>query len=75
MRTTIHMDEKELKKLMALTGSKTKSDAIREAVSAYIHRKGIEELLAARGTIDIDDTWKELRELEKQKFKELHEQN
>ncbi len=50
--------------LLKITQAKTKTEAVRTAVREYLSMKRKEKLLSMRGTMKIDDTWQELRQLE-----------
>lgn len=64
MRTTLDLDEKLIKDLMTVTGVKTKTEAIHLAISEFLRRKKIEQLLALEGKIHLDLDWRELEERE-----------
>jgi len=64
MRTTMRLDGALIKELMAVTGAKTKTEAIHLAISEFLRRKKIEGLLALEGKIQLDLDWRELEELE-----------
>jgi len=63
MRTTLVLDAETLPELMEITGAKSKSEAVRQALEEFIRIKRTEELLSLRGRFDIEDNWRELREL------------
>ena len=64
MRTTLDLDENLVKELMAVTGAKTKTEAVHLAISELLRRKKIEGLLALEGKIRLDLDWRELEERE-----------
>ncbi len=64
MRTTMSLDDGLVKELMKVTGARTKTAAIHLAISEFLRRKKIEELLALEGKIQLDLDWRELEELE-----------
>lgn len=64
MRTTLDLDEKLIKELLAVTGAKTKTGAIHLAISEFLRQKKIEQLLALEGKIHLDLDWRELEERE-----------
>lgn len=66
MRTTLTIDDTIVKEVILLTKKKNRSEAIREALSDYIHQKRRDQLLSLRGNVDIDDNWQALREMEVQ---------
>lgn len=65
MRTTLNIDENVIKDLMRITGAKSKSQAVNQALGAYVRERRIQGLLALRGKLHLDDNWRELREMEK----------
>jgi Arc/MetJ family transcription regulator len=64
MRTTLSLDEGLIKELMAVTGAKTKIEAIHLAISEFVRRKKLEGLKSLSGKIHIDLDWRELEERE-----------
>jgi len=64
MRTTMNLDDKLIKELMAVTGARTKTEAIHLAISEFIRRKKLEGLKALSGKIRIADNWQEMGEVE-----------
>lgn len=54
MRTTLDIPEDLVDEAMKLTGAKTKSQLIREALEAQIERIKRKRLIALKGTIDLD---------------------
>jgi len=70
MRTTINVDDSLFEELMRRTGARTKTAAVRIALEEYIRLMRVKELLSLRGKLEIEDNWRELRELEIQEMKE-----
>ena len=70
MRTTVDIEEKLLKNVVALTGEKSKNKALNKALEEYVRRSRVEELRAMLGKVDLVDNWRELEELE---IKEMDE--
>lgn len=64
MRTTLNINPELLGKVLAETGEKSKGRAVDRAMEAYLRRRAIERLLAARGTFDIEDKTAEWEEEE-----------
>ena len=64
MRTTLNIDDGIIEEVMRFTESDNRSEAIRIALKSYIRQQELREIRAMRGTIDIDDSWRELRALE-----------
>lgn len=74
MRTTMHLDERLVEELMAVTGAKSRTEAIHRAMAELIRRKKLEELKALSGKIRIADNWRALEaaELKEQAARERH---
>jgi Arc/MetJ family transcription regulator len=64
MRTTIHIEDSLFTDLMRLTHAPTKTQAVRDALKEFIRMRRKEELLALRGRLEIEDNWRQLREIE-----------
>lgn len=64
MRTTLNLQDGLIRDLMAVTGAKTKTEAIHLAVSEFLRRKKIEGLLALEGRLPLDLDWRAQEELE-----------
>ena len=64
MRTTINIDDQLFDQIMVLTAASSKTEAVRRALTDYIRLRRKERLLAMRGTMDLSDYWRALRELE-----------
>jgi len=56
MRTTLDISEALIKEAMRVTGAKTKSQVIKEALEAQIKRAKRQRLLSFKGKIDLDVT-------------------
>ena len=65
MKTTISLDNSTLEQLQAYTQTKTAKESIAKAIEEYIRYKQRQELLNCRGSIEIEDNWQALRELER----------
>jgi len=61
MRTTLNVDDDVFRELMAITRAKTKTEAVRVALTEYVRLKRKTNLLALRGNLEIADDWRELR--------------
>ncbi|WP_163380015.1 type II toxin-antitoxin system VapB family antitoxin [Cyclobacterium sp. SYSU L10401] len=61
MRTTLEIPEKLIKEAMELTGAKTKSQLIKEALEDQIARIKRKRLIAYKGTIDLEIDLDDLR--------------
>ncbi len=64
MRTTLTIDDDQVKNLMRITGQSSPVAAIRHALDDYLRQRRKRKVLALRGQIQIDDNWRELRGLE-----------
>ena len=67
MRTTLDIDGKLLDSVVDATGEKTKSKAVNAALTEYIRRKHVQELIDSWGTIIVDDHCEQALKLEEQK--------
>ena len=64
MRTTLTIDDSQIKYLMQITGQKSAVTAIRQALDDYLRQSRKKKVLALRGQVQIADNWRELRALE-----------
>lgn len=64
MRTTVTIDDQAIREVMKLTGEKTAVAAIRVALDRYRRFEAKRRVLALRGEVEIEDTWRQLRKLE-----------
>jgi len=64
MRTTLNIDDCLFHDLLNVTKAKTKTEAVRMALTEYLRMKRKEKVLAMRGKIDIKDDWQKLRQRE-----------
>ena len=64
MRTTITIDDQVIREVMKLTGEKTAVAAIREALDRFRRVEAKRRVLALRGEVAIEDSWRQLRKLE-----------
>ena len=64
MRAALNIDDDILDQVMQFTETTNRSEAVRIALMGYIRQQEIRQMRAMRGTIDIDDTWRELRALD-----------
>lgn len=64
MRTTLELEKNLLDNVVRATGEKSQSKAVTRALEEYLYRKAVERLEELAGTIDVDDVWRELEELE-----------
>ena len=61
MRTTLTVDDFKAADLMVLTGKKSAVAAIRQALDDYLQQARKQKVLALRGQVALDDTWRSLR--------------
>lgn len=59
MRTTLAIDERLLNEAKALSGAKTKKEAIEVALEEFIKRKKAKKLLELEGKMELSFTLKE----------------
>ena len=64
MRTTLTIDDNQVKDLMQITGQSSAITAIRQALDDYLRQARKKKMLALRGQVQIADNWRELRALE-----------
>lgn len=65
MKATISVDNAVLEQLLYYTHAKTPKESIAQAIEEYIRYKQRQELLNCRGSVDIEDNWQQLRDLER----------
>ena len=64
MRMTLTLDDDMAEQLMQLTGEKTPLFAIRRALKDYLVAVRKQKLLALRGQVQVEDSWRQLRQLD-----------
>jgi Arc/MetJ family transcription regulator len=64
MRTTLNIDDFLFQDLMRITRAKTKTEAVRTALTEYLRMKRKEKVLNMRGKLNINDDWQKLRQQE-----------
>lgn len=64
MRTTLTIDDNQVKDLMQITGQSSAVTAIRQALDDYLRQSRKKKVLALRGQVEMADNWRELRALE-----------
>ena len=64
MRMTLTRDDDIAEQLMRLTGEKTPLFAIRHALKDYLVAVRKQKLLALRGQVQVEDSWRQLRQLD-----------
>jgi len=66
MRTTLAIDEKLLEEAKALSGAKTKKEAVKKALVEFIKRKKAKGLLDLEGKVELSFSLKEFLERRRQ---------
>ncbi len=61
MKTTISLDNAVLEQLLTYTQAKNAKQSIAKAIEEYIRYQQRLELLSCRGTVEIEDNWRQLR--------------
>lgn len=64
MRTTLTIDDNLMSQLMQVTGESSPAKAVRQAMQDYVQQARLKKLLALRGQVAIEDTWRDLRQLD-----------
>jgi len=64
MRTTLTIDDNLMSQLMQVTGESSPAKALRQAMQDYVQQARLKKLLALRGQVAIEDTWRDLRQLD-----------
>ena len=64
MRTTLTIDDNQVKDLMQITGQSSAVTAIRQALDDYLRQSLKKKVLALRGQVEMADNWREVRALE-----------
>jgi metal-responsive CopG/Arc/MetJ family transcriptional regulator len=64
MRTTLEIPEKLMEEAMKVTGAKTKSQLIRDALQQQIDHEKRKRLISHKGTINLDINLDTLRDRE-----------
>jgi len=72
MRTTITIDDTLFADLMKLTEAKSRSEAVRQAISDWVRRQRIERLKKLRGKLELDVDIDEMRRLDIEELRSLN---
>lgn len=70
MRATLNIPDELIEEVQKITGARTKTEAIVISLKEVIRKKRIENLLAMRGKVEIEDVSEEMEKLE---LKEMEE--
>jgi len=65
MRTTVTLEYEILDELVKKTKARSKTSAVKEAVSDYLRRLKIRDIKAMKGRLEFDMTAEEIRSLER----------
>lgn len=61
VKTTLNISEELIRMAMALSGHKTKTETIAEALQEYIRSKKIEKILEQEGKLQFEGSWETAR--------------
>lgn len=61
MKTTLNISEKLLEEAIRLTGVRTKTEVVSQALEILIREKRIDRLIKGAGNLNFDDSWEESR--------------
>ena len=64
MRTTLNIKDEIVEQVLELTGAKNKSQAVNQALEAFVREKRTQKLLNLKGKLNLEENWKKLREME-----------
>ncbi len=64
MRTTLDIDPKLLAEAEEITGEGSPSKAVNLALRELVRRRKLHELRKMLGTMDLEDNWREMEEME-----------
>lgn len=64
MRTTLTLDDMVIAQVVKTTGQSNPLDAIRDALQSYLQQEKLKQVIAMRGKLELQDNWRELRELD-----------
>lgn len=65
MRTTVTLDYEVLNELLKKTKARSKTSAVKEAITDYLRRQKIKDIKAMRGRLEFDMTAEEIRHRER----------
>ena len=64
MQMTLTLDDELVEQLMQFTGDKTPLLAVRHALKDYLLSVRKQKLLELRGQVQVEDNWRQLRQLD-----------
>lgn len=73
MRTTLNIDDCLFQDVLIMTKAKSKTEAVRAALTEYLRMKRKEKILAMRGRVDINTDWEKLRQEEQGEYEEYRQ--
>ena len=73
MRTTVNIDDTLFQDVLNLTKAKSKTEALRTALTEYLRMKRKEKILAMRGKLNIKSDWEKLRQEEIGEYEEYRQ--
>lgn len=73
MRTTLNIDDCLFQDVLNITKAKSKTEAVRTALTEYLRMKRKEKILAMRGGLDINTDWEKLRQEEIEEYEEVRQ--
>jgi len=65
VRTTLDLDDQLVAALLERHPGRSKTEAIERAIADHLARDVAHDLLALRGKVDIEDTWRDLRAVDR----------
>jgi len=65
MRTTLNIDDELMTALLERNPGASKTEAVEQAIRAYLERDSVERILALRGKIQIEDLSAQLRAIDR----------
>jgi hypothetical protein len=70
MRATLNIPDNLVKDLVRETRARTKTQAITIAIEEYLRKGRLKKLLSLQGTLDLEDNWQEMEDLELQELRQ-----
>ena len=64
MRTTLTIDDSVISQVIQTTRLGNPLDAIRQALHSYLQQEKLKQVIAMRGKVNLEDNWRELRQLD-----------
>jgi hypothetical protein len=70
MRATLNIPDSLVKDLVKETKARTKTQAITIAIEEYLRKGRLKKLLSLQGTLDLEDNWQKMEDLELQELRQ-----